>query len=81
MIRILSCVHFAYFGSMVIGSIPGSGRARGRDDMKVLINETVQAPIDAVFDLMSDISNAEKHIDGITKVEVLSDIKSGKGLR
>ena len=49
--------------------------------MKIVIDETVQAPIDQVFDVFSDITKTEERISGIIKLEVLSDTKSGKGLR
>lgn len=49
--------------------------------MKVVMEKTVNGPADRVFEVFSDIQHCGDRIKGITKVEVLSDVKQGTGLR
>jgi len=49
--------------------------------MKVAVEETFAAPIEKVYEVLSDIAHAEERIAGIEKLEILSDVTSGVGLR
>jgi carbon monoxide dehydrogenase subunit G len=49
--------------------------------MEVQLSKTINAPVEKVFDVFSDITQIENRIKGITKVEILSDVKSGVGTR
>ena len=49
--------------------------------MDVRVSKHIAAPIDVVFNVFSDITKIEDRIDGITKVEILSDVTSGVGTR
>jgi hypothetical protein len=49
--------------------------------MNVSATETIAAPIERVFEVLGDIEHAQERIPGITKLEILSDIRSGKGVR
>ncbi len=45
------------------------------------LTSRVEAPIDAVFDLFSDIPRADEMIDAIVKIEMLTDGPVGVGTR
>lgn len=49
--------------------------------MQVKTEIYINAPIDKVFDVFADIKNAESRIEGISKIEILSEVKSGVGTR
>ena len=49
--------------------------------MEIRLSQLVNAPVEKVFDVFSDISQAENRIEGITKIEMLSDVTSGVGTR
>lgn len=49
--------------------------------MNITVTEAIKAPIERVFDALSDIAHADERITGITKLDILSEIKSGKGVR
>ena len=49
--------------------------------MTIMADVTINAPIEKVFKVFSDIEKIEERISGITKVEIVSDVKSGKGVR
>lgn len=49
--------------------------------MEVHVSKHVNAPIDITFNVFSDISKVQERIDGITKVEILSEITDGVGTR
>ena len=49
--------------------------------MEIKATRLIQAPIDRVFDVFSDITRIEERISGITKVDILSETKSGVGTR
>jgi uncharacterized membrane protein len=49
--------------------------------MDVRASKHINAPIDIVFDVFSDIEKIQDRIDDITQVEILSDIKHGVGTR
>jgi len=49
--------------------------------MKISTSETIQAPRERVFEVFSDIPRAQERIDGIAKLEVLSEVDRGPGLR
>ncbi len=40
------------------------------------LTKRVEAPIDAVFDIFSDIPRADEMIDDIVKIEMLTDDRS-----
>jgi ribosome-associated toxin RatA of RatAB toxin-antitoxin module len=45
------------------------------------VTRTIDAPIDVVFATVSDINNFSKAVPHITKVEFLSEQKTGVGAR
>jgi hypothetical protein len=45
------------------------------------ITTQVDAPPDVVFDVAADLANAADHIDGITKIEMLTDGPIGVGMK
>ena len=47
--------------------------------MDVHVSKHINAPIATVFDVFSDIEKIQDRIEGITQVEILSDIKQGVG--
>ena len=49
--------------------------------MQITATDTVNAPIDRVFEVFSDVANCGERISGISAVEVLSDVTSGVGVR
>ena len=49
--------------------------------MKVSVTEIISAPVANVFEVMSDIPSAAERVSGIVQLEVLGDIRSGKGVR
>lgn len=49
--------------------------------MKLSIEETVSAPVERVFEVFSDVVSLEERISGIVKVEILSEVRSGNGVR
>ena len=49
--------------------------------MEIKASRHINAPVDHVFDVFSDITRIEERISGITKVEILSETKSGVGTR
>ncbi len=49
--------------------------------MRITATETVKASPDRVFDVFSDVENCGDRIQGIIKLELLSDVRSGKGVR
>lgn len=49
--------------------------------MEIRASRHIQAPIDITFDIFSDITKAEERVEGISKIEILSDIKQGLGTR
>jgi len=49
--------------------------------MKVLASTHVNAPIDITFAVFSDVAQIADRIDGIIKVEMLSEIQQGIGTR
>lgn len=49
--------------------------------MKMNATEIIRARTDRVFEVFTDIANAAGRIKGISKVEILGDIRSGRGLR
>ena len=44
--------------------------------MKITVNTEISAPLDKVYAAFTDLSVAEKHIDGIEKIEILHGSKS-----
>jgi len=48
---------------------------------RAIVTRTISAPVDFVFDTVSDINNFSKAIPHIVKAEILSDVKSGAGTR
>jgi len=49
--------------------------------MQITATDTVNAPIDRVFEVFSDVANCGDRISGITELEVLSDVQSGLGVK
>lgn len=49
--------------------------------MNVRSTISIKAPMEKVFEYFSDIQKAEERIEGINKIEILSDEKSGAGLK
>ncbi len=49
--------------------------------MKLVLEETIAAPIQAVFELFTDLSHAADHIDPIQSLEVIGKGPVGKGTR
>ena len=49
--------------------------------MEIRASKYIAAPIDVTFDVFSDITKAQERVNGITKVEMLSDVKQGVGTR
>lgn len=49
--------------------------------MKLNLSETVNAPIDRVFDLFADFPNASERIDGIERIEMMTEGPVDKGTR
>lgn len=49
--------------------------------MKLVIEETIGAPIHQVFELFTDLSHAADHIQSIKKLEVMGKGPVGKGTR
>jgi len=48
---------------------------------RTTVSRTIQAPIETVFDAVAHIENFSKAVPHITKVEFLSDTRSGVGTR
>ena len=53
----------------------------GENKMEIRVSKFVNAPVERVFDAFSDITQTQNRVDGITKVEILSDVTSGVGTR
>ena len=49
--------------------------------MNLKLSETVDAPVERVFEIFADFENASHRIDGIERIEVLTDGAVGKGTR
>jgi uncharacterized membrane protein len=49
--------------------------------MHIKVSKDINAPIERVFDVFTDLEQAANRIAGINKVEILSDVKQGKGTR
>ncbi len=49
--------------------------------MQIHLSKYIAAPVDVTFEVFSDITKAEERIDGITKIEILSDVTHGVGTR
>ncbi len=49
--------------------------------MKIVSSTTINAPIDKVFNVFTDIKNAREMISGINKIEILSEVQEGVGLK
>ncbi len=49
--------------------------------MKITMSSTVDAPLERVFEVYTDIENAAGRIEGIKKLEILSETRSGLGLK
>ncbi len=48
---------------------------------RINISKTIDAPVDRVFSVMSDIPHAEETVSGITKIEMLTDGPVDRGTR
>ena len=48
---------------------------------RTTIQRTIDAPVERVFEVISDISNFSKAVPAIVRAEILSEVKSGKGTR
>lgn len=49
--------------------------------MKISVSETIHAPVEIVFETMTDFEHAAERISGIAKLEILGDPKVGPGFR
>ena len=49
--------------------------------MQITATETVNAPVDRVFEVFSDVASCADRISGIRSLEVLSEVKQGVGVR
>ena len=49
--------------------------------MKISIVEVFEAPVERVFDVLTDVEHAADRVSGIEKIEILSEVRSGLGLR
>ena len=49
--------------------------------MRIEATQPIRAPLARVFEVFTDIEHSAGRIKGIKKVEVLSEVRSGKGLR
>lgn len=49
--------------------------------MKVQVSKYINAPVDVTFDVFSDVERTAERIEGIKRVEILSDVKHGRGTR
>lgn len=49
--------------------------------MTIKAETKINAPIDKVFEVFADIKGAQDRITGITKIDILSDAKSGIGTK
>ena len=49
--------------------------------MEIRVTKEINAPIEKVFEVFSDIQKAEERIEGITNIQFLSDVKEGVGTR
>lgn len=49
--------------------------------MKMTIHETVDAPVETVFDVFADFRKAADRVDGIERIELLTDGPVGLGTR
>lgn len=49
--------------------------------MNIRVAKHINAPIDRTFDVFSDLTKAVERIEGITKLEILSETTSGLGTR
>ena len=49
--------------------------------MNIRVSKHINAPINRTFDVFSDLTKAEERIEGITKLEILSETTSGVGTR
>lgn len=49
--------------------------------MEIRVSKFVEAPVEQVFDVFTDVSQAANRIEGIIKVEILSDVTGGVGTR
>lgn len=49
--------------------------------MEIHVSKHINAPLHVTFDVFSDIQNLQEQIDGITKVEILSEVTHGVGTR
>ena len=49
--------------------------------MEVSCSISINAPIERVFDVFSDVTQIESRIQGIKSVEIISDVTSGEGVK
>lgn len=49
--------------------------------MKITTSKHINAPLDVTFNVFSDVQRIQDRIDGITKVEILSEVTEGVGTR
>lgn len=49
--------------------------------MNIQLSVQVNAPVERVFAIFSDVQKSEEWVKGITKLEMLSDVTSGVGTR
>ena len=49
--------------------------------MRVIATQPIRAPFARVFEVFTDIEHCAGRIKGVTKAEIVSEVRSGKGLR
>lgn len=49
--------------------------------MRVTATVSIRAPVARVFDVFTDVAHCAGRITGVKKAEILSEVRSGKGLR
>jgi uncharacterized protein YndB with AHSA1/START domain len=49
--------------------------------MKLVLEETIAAPVQQVFELFTDLNHMAEHVDAITRLEVIGKGPVGKGTR
>lgn len=49
--------------------------------MHIRCEETIKAPIASVFEVFSDVTKLQDKIEAVKSVEIVSDVREGKGVR
>ena len=49
--------------------------------MRVIASQPIRAPLARVFEIFTDVEHCAGRIKGVKKAEILSEVRSGKGVR